>query len=65
MQATGSQRWRFKGPEMEGAVARWYAKVRRSGGQIEEYRRQAAHLTEGLPDGAAILDRAPGEDFDA
>ena len=63
MQATGSQRWRFKGPEMEGAVARWYAKVRRSGSQIEEYRRQAAQLTKGLPDGAAILEVAPGPGY--
>lgn len=63
MQATGSQRWRFKGPEMEGAVARWYARVRRSGSQIEEYRRQAAQLTTGLPDGAAILEVAPGPGY--
>ena len=41
MQATETRRWRFKGPEMEGAVARWYARVRRSGSQLEEYRRQA------------------------
>ena len=47
MQATTTPRWRFKGPEMEGAVARWYAKVRGSGGQLAEYRRQAAQLTEG------------------
>jgi len=48
---------------MEGAVARWYAKVRRSGSQIEEYRRQAAQLTKGLPDGAAILEVAPGPGY--
>jgi ubiquinone/menaquinone biosynthesis C-methylase UbiE len=48
---------------MEGAVARWYAKVRRSGSQIEEYRRQAARLTTGLPDGAAILEVAPGPGY--
>jgi ubiquinone/menaquinone biosynthesis C-methylase UbiE len=48
---------------MEGAVARWYAKVRRSGSQIDEYRRQAAQLTKGLPDGAAILEVAPGPGY--
>jgi ubiquinone/menaquinone biosynthesis C-methylase UbiE len=62
MQAT-ERRWRFKGPEMEGAVARWYAKVRRSGSQIEEYRRQAAELTKGLPEGAAVLEVAPGPGY--
>ena len=63
MQATEARRWRFKGREMEGAVARWYARVRRSGGQIEEYRRQAAQLTKGLPDGAAVLEVAPGPGY--
>jgi ubiquinone/menaquinone biosynthesis C-methylase UbiE len=48
---------------MEGAVARWYAKVRGSGSQLEEYRRQAAQLTEGLRDGAAILEIAPGPGY--
>jgi ubiquinone/menaquinone biosynthesis C-methylase UbiE len=48
---------------MEGAVARWYARVRGSGSQIEEYRRQAAQLTKGLPDGAAILEVAPGPGY--
>ena len=27
MQATAIARWRFKGPEMEGVVARWYARI--------------------------------------
>ena len=46
MQAKVRTQIRFKGPEMEGPVARWYAKLRRSGNQIEEYRKQAAQLTE-------------------
>jgi ubiquinone/menaquinone biosynthesis C-methylase UbiE len=54
---------RFKGPEMEGGVARWYAKLRRSGNQIEEYRKQAAQLTEGLPAGAKVLEVAPGPGY--
>ena len=63
MQATEARRWRFKGPEMEGAVARWYARVRRSGSQLEEYRRQAALLTNGLPEGATVLEVAPGPGY--
>jgi ubiquinone/menaquinone biosynthesis C-methylase UbiE len=63
MQATETRRWRFKGPEMEGAVARWYARVRRSGSQLEECRRQAAQLTKGLPEGAAVLEVAPGPGY--
>ena len=54
---------RFKGPEMEGAVARWYAKLRRSGNQIGEYRNQATQLTEGLPAGAKVLEVAPGPGY--
>ena len=45
MQATAGARWRFKGPEMEGAVARWYARIRRSSSQLELYRKQAQVLT--------------------
>jgi ubiquinone/menaquinone biosynthesis C-methylase UbiE len=63
MQAKAVARWRIKGPEMEGVVARWYAKVRRSGNQIEEYRKQAAELTEGLPAGAKVLEVAPGPGY--
>jgi ubiquinone/menaquinone biosynthesis C-methylase UbiE len=48
---------------MEGAVARWYAKVRSSGSQIEEYRKEAAQLTEGLPAGAKVLEVAPGPGY--
>ena len=57
------RRWRFKGPEMEGMVARWYAGIRSSGKQVEEYRRQAARLTAGLPDGAHVLEVAPGPGY--
>jgi ubiquinone/menaquinone biosynthesis C-methylase UbiE len=64
MQAT-ERRWRFKGPEMEGAVARWYAGLRRSGNQIEEYTKQAVQLTKRLPEGAAVLEVAPGPGYQA
>jgi ubiquinone/menaquinone biosynthesis C-methylase UbiE len=63
MQMTERQRWRFKGPEMEGIVARWYAGIRGSGSQAEEYRTQASRLTAGLPAGADILEVAPGPGY--
>lgn len=63
MVAMTERRWRFKGPEMEGLVARWYAGIRSSGKQVEEYRKQAARLTAGLPDGAQVLEVAPGPGY--
>jgi len=63
MQTMESRRWRFKGPEMEGPVARWYARLRGSQRQIDAYRRQARELTAGLPDGAAVLEVAPGPGY--
>ena len=63
MVETAERRWRFKGPEMEGVVARWYAGIRNSGKQVEEYRKQAARLTARLPDGARILEVAPGPGY--
>jgi ubiquinone/menaquinone biosynthesis C-methylase UbiE len=62
VQATKS-RWRFKGPEMEGVVARWYAKVRSSEPQIAEYRRLALQLTDSLSVGAKVLEVAPGPGY--
>jgi ubiquinone/menaquinone biosynthesis C-methylase UbiE len=63
MQARVRSQIRFKGPEMEGPIARWYAKLRRSGNQLEEYRKQAAQLTAGLPVGAKVLEVAPGPGY--
>jgi ubiquinone/menaquinone biosynthesis C-methylase UbiE len=63
MQMTEPRRWRFKGPEMEGSVARWYARVRGSDSQLALYRRQARELTEGLADGASVLEVAPGPGY--
>ena len=63
MVQAAERRWRFKGPEMEGVVARWYAGIRNSGKQVTEYRKQAARLTAGLPDGARILEVAPGPGY--
>jgi ubiquinone/menaquinone biosynthesis C-methylase UbiE len=50
-------------PEMEGPMARWYARQRGSGDQIEQYRRQAVDLVGALPDGAAVLEVAPGPGY--
>jgi ubiquinone/menaquinone biosynthesis C-methylase UbiE len=63
MQMTETRRWRFKGPEMEGPMARWYARVRGTKSQIAVYRKQAAELTSGLADGAAVLEVAPGPGY--
>jgi len=59
MQTTEKRQKGYKGLPMEGIVARWYTRIRRSGSQIEEWRKQAAHLTSGLSDGANVLEVAP------
>src|SRR5690242_3953224 len=63
MQTIETRRWRFKGPEMEGPIARWYARVRGSDSQLETYRKQARELTAGLRDGARVLEVAPGPGY--
>jgi ubiquinone/menaquinone biosynthesis C-methylase UbiE len=50
-------------PEMEGPMARWYAKQRGSAPQLAGYRRQAAALAADLPAGAAVLEVAPGPGY--
>jgi ubiquinone/menaquinone biosynthesis C-methylase UbiE len=63
VQTMETRRWRLKGPEMEGPIARWYARVRGSQSQIEAYRKQGAQLTAGLLDGAKVLEVAPGPGY--
>jgi ubiquinone/menaquinone biosynthesis C-methylase UbiE len=63
MQIVETRRWRLKGPEMEGPIARWYARVRGSKSQIQAYRSQALELTAGLPEGAQVLEVAPGPGY--
>ncbi|HAW11671.1 MAG: class I SAM-dependent methyltransferase [Candidatus Dormibacteria bacterium] len=58
-------RRRFQLPEMEGRMARWYARNRGSASQLAECRREAARLTAGLPDGATALEVAPGPGYHA
>src|SRR5437016_14489177 len=48
---------------MEGFIARWYAQMRSSSAQLAAYRTQAAELTAGLPDGADVLEVAPGPGY--
>jgi ubiquinone/menaquinone biosynthesis C-methylase UbiE len=50
-------------PRMEGFTARWYAKQRGSQSQLRLYRQQATEITEGLPDGADLLEIAPGPGY--
>ena len=59
----GLNRRRHLLPEMEGMTARWYARQRGTPSQIALYREQASHLTAGLPDGASVLEVAPGPGY--
>lgn len=63
MQTIDRQQKGYKGPPMEGFIARWYAGIRRSGSQIEEWRKQAIQLTADLPDDADVLEVAPGPGY--
>lgn len=47
-------------PEMEGVTARWYARLRGTPSQIAVFRQQAAQLTDATPNGAGVLEVAPG-----
>src|SRR6185369_6635321 len=63
MEATETRRWRLKGPEMEGPIARWYARVRGSDSQLAGYRSQASELAGRIPVGARVLEVAPGPGY--
>ena len=63
MATNEARRWRFRGPEMEGPVARWYARVRGTDSQLDAYRKQARQLTRDLPEGARVLEVAPGPGY--
>jgi ubiquinone/menaquinone biosynthesis C-methylase UbiE len=54
---------KHKVPEMEGFQARWYAKNRGTEPQLARYRQQAAEVTAGWPEGAEVLEVAPGPGF--
>jgi ubiquinone/menaquinone biosynthesis C-methylase UbiE len=63
MQAKAVARWRIKGPEMEGVVARWYTRIRGTNSQIEAYRKEAKRLTGSLPGGGRVLEVAFGPGY--
>ena len=63
MQATATGQKGYKGLPMEGFIARWYARIRGTASQRAAWREQAAQLTPGLPDGAAVLEVAPGPGY--
>ena len=50
-------------PELNGAPARWYARLRGSEQQLEDYRRQAVGFAAGLPAGAPVLEVACGPGY--
>jgi ubiquinone/menaquinone biosynthesis C-methylase UbiE len=54
---------RSQAPMMEGRMARWYDRQRRSAPQIAAVRKFAAHVTDGLPSGADVLEVAPGPGY--
>ena len=53
----------YRGIGMEGYIARWYSRTRGTESQIASWRRQAAAVTERLPDGSDILEVAPGPGY--
>lgn len=53
----------YRGLPMEGWIARWYARQRRSAPQARRVRRQARELAADLRDGAQVLEVAPGPGF--
>jgi len=63
VKAMDGQKKGYKGLPMEGIVARWYATLRRTKSQIDVYRKQAAQLTVDLPEGADVLEVAPGPGY--
>jgi ubiquinone/menaquinone biosynthesis C-methylase UbiE len=52
-----------KGREMEGPMARWYARNRGTAAQMAEYRAQAPRVTGAVPDGGRVLEVAPGPGY--
>jgi ubiquinone/menaquinone biosynthesis C-methylase UbiE len=54
---------RSQAPMMEGRMARWYDRQRSSAPQIAAARKFAAHVTNGLPSGADVLEVAPGPGY--
>lgn len=50
----------YRGFAMEGSIARWYARIRSGPDYVAQCASQAREFTRDLPDGAEILEVAPG-----
>ncbi len=53
----------YRGLAMEGGIARWYARTRGTPSQIAAWRRQAEAIVSRLPEGAEVLEVAPGPGY--
>lgn len=51
----------YKGMAMEGFIATWYARNTRN--SMKDFRKEAKKAAEGLSDGAAVLEVAPGPGY--
>ena len=60
VQKTDKHQKQFKSLPMESPVAHWYALIRSTDKQIDEWRKQSSRLINELPDGAHVLEVAPG-----
>src|SRR5690242_7578170 len=58
---TAQQKKAYKGWAMEGRIAHWYA--RNTGQNIEAFQKAAREIAHQLPDGASVLEVAPGPGF--
>jgi ubiquinone/menaquinone biosynthesis C-methylase UbiE len=63
MQDTARTDKGYRGRAMEGGIARWYSKLRRTPSQIDTWREQAAQLVAAHPDAADVLEVAPGPGY--
>ena len=53
----------YRGVAMEGSIARWYARTRGTESQLALWRLQAQETVRDLPDGAEVLEVAPGPGY--
>jgi len=51
----------YKGIGMNGPIATWYAKITRK--NLDQYRNDARKVTDSVPEGAAVLEVAPGPGY--
>jgi ubiquinone/menaquinone biosynthesis C-methylase UbiE len=53
----------YRGVAMEGSIARWYTRTRGTESQLALWKQQAIDVTRVLPDGAEVLEVAPGPGY--